>query len=150
MLRKDMEEARTQWLESAKNNPDEYERRIKSDFLFSVDHAAGRLDFHALRHTTGAWLAVAGVHPGVIQKVMRHSTITLTMDTYGHLFPGAEADAVNMPGVFDVENFRATGTYGDAIQSASTQSHPLGHETVRCRAMNVALPPTVVRFRKPQ
>ena len=26
---------------------------------------------------------------------MRHSTITLTMDTYGHLFPGDEAEAVD-------------------------------------------------------
>jgi hypothetical protein len=25
---------------------------------------------------------------------MRHSTITLTMDTYGHLFPGQEAETV--------------------------------------------------------
>ena len=25
---------------------------------------------------------------------MRHSVITLTMDTYGHLFPGQEADTV--------------------------------------------------------
>src|SRR5688572_30261559 len=26
---------------------------------------------------------------------MRHSTITLTIDTYGHLLPGAEAEAVD-------------------------------------------------------
>ena len=29
-----------------------------------------------------------------VQSIMRHSTITLTMDTYGHLFPGHEADAI--------------------------------------------------------
>ena len=52
------------------------------------------IDFHALRHTCGAWLAMAGVHPKIVQTVMRHSSITLTMDTYGHLFPGQEADAV--------------------------------------------------------
>jgi hypothetical protein len=38
--------------------------------------------------------AMTGAHPKVVQVVMRHSTITLTMDTYGHLFPGQEADAV--------------------------------------------------------
>ena len=38
---------------------------------------------------------MAGEHPKVIQTVMRHSSITLTMDTYGHLFPGQEADAAN-------------------------------------------------------
>ena len=30
---------------------------------------------------------------------MRHSTITLTMDTYGHLFPGQEAEAVGKLGL---------------------------------------------------
>jgi hypothetical protein len=52
------------------------------------------LDFHSLRHTCGAWLAMTGAHPKAIQTVMRHSAITLTMDTYGHLFPGQEAETV--------------------------------------------------------
>ncbi len=34
-----------------------------------------------------------GAHPKLVQTVMRHSSITLTMDTYGHLFPGQEAEA---------------------------------------------------------
>jgi integrase/recombinase XerD len=51
-------------------------------------------DFHALRHTCGTWLAAAGTHPKVIQRVMRHSTITLTMDRYTRLFKGDEAAAV--------------------------------------------------------
>ena len=37
---------------------------------------------------------VTGTHPKLVQQVMRHSSITLTMDTYGHLIPGQEADAV--------------------------------------------------------
>ena len=37
---------------------------------------------------------MSGAHPKVIQSVMRHSSITLTMDAYGHLAPGEEADAV--------------------------------------------------------
>ena len=46
------------------------------------------LVFHSLRHTCGTWLALAGEAPKTIQEVMRHKDITLTMDTYGHLFPG--------------------------------------------------------------
>jgi hypothetical protein len=42
----------------------------------------------------GKQLAMSSVHPKVVQTVMRHSTITLTTDTYGHLFPGQEAEAV--------------------------------------------------------
>ncbi len=44
----------------------------------------GVLDFHALRHSYGTHLAEAGTHPKVIQMLMRHSTITLTMDRYVH------------------------------------------------------------------
>jgi integrase len=56
--------------------------------LLPVNEAGHVLDFHALRHTTGAWLSIAGVAPKAIQSLMRHSSITLTLDTYGHLMPG--------------------------------------------------------------
>jgi integrase len=86
LLRDDLAAARAKY-ESEATNPDKW--------LLRPTDAAGRvLDFHALRHTCGAWLALAGCQPKVIQSVMRHSSITLTFDTYGHLFPGAERDAV--------------------------------------------------------
>ena len=93
MLRADMVDARRQWLAEAKNDPTERLLREQSDFLVDENHEGQQLDFHALRHTCGAWLAMQGAHPKLIQTVMRHSTITLTMDTYGHLFPGQEAEA---------------------------------------------------------
>ena len=70
-------------------------------------------DFHALRHTCGTWLAAAGTHPKVIQRVIRHSTITLTMDGYTHLFKGDEAAAVaTLPDLSspDAASTSATGT----------------------------------------
>lgn len=94
MLRADTADARRRWLEAAKDDPEEYQRRHQLDFLADVDHEGRRLDFHCLRYTCGAWLAMAGAHPKAVQTVMRHSTITLTMDTYGHLFPGQEAETV--------------------------------------------------------
>jgi len=45
------------------------------------------VDFHALRHTCGAWLCWDGVPIQVVQKIMRHSKITMTIDVYGHLLP---------------------------------------------------------------
>ena len=44
--------------------------------------------FHALRHTTGSWLAANGVRPKVIQEIMRHGDINLTMTRYGHTLRG--------------------------------------------------------------
>lgn len=64
------------------------------DFLKPLDSKGRTLDFHALRHTCGAWLAMAQVYPKTIQRIMRHSTIQMTMDQYGHLFPGDELTAV--------------------------------------------------------
>ncbi len=99
ILRADLAEARRQWLEAA-HDPDERFRREQSDFLLETNAENEALDFHALRHTCGAWLAMTGAHPKVVQTVMRHCSITLTMDTYGHLFPGQAADAVSKIGTF--------------------------------------------------
>ena len=82
-------------MKEVEDDASETARRNESDFLEATNHAGEYFDFHSLRHTCGAWLAMAGEHPKVIQTVMRHSSITLTMDTYGHLFPGHEADAAN-------------------------------------------------------
>ncbi len=95
MLRADLAAARKAWIDEARRDPDELIRREQSDFLSETNHAGQALDFHSLRHTCGAWLLLAGATLNVVQSVMRHSTITLTIDTYGHLLPGAEADAVD-------------------------------------------------------
>jgi len=95
MLRDDLAEARKQWLAEALDDPQEYAQRQQSDFLAETNHEGEVTDFHSLRHTCGAWLAMTGAHPKVVQQVMRHQSITLTMDTYGHLFPGQEAEAVS-------------------------------------------------------
>ena len=100
MLRSDLASAREAWLKEAKGDPQEYSRREESDFLSPTNHDGETMDFHALRHTCGAWLAMTGVHPKVVQQIMRHSSISLTMDTYGHLFPGQEAEAVSRFGRF--------------------------------------------------
>ena len=95
MLRGDLAAARKQWLDEVKHDPDARAKREESDFLAVTNHQGESLDFHCLRHTCGAWLALQGAHPNVIKTVMRHSTITLTMDTYGHLLPEQHADAVD-------------------------------------------------------
>lgn len=48
--------------------------------------------FHALRHTYTSSLSSAGLHPRVIQARLGHTSIVVTMDTYGHLFPDANEE----------------------------------------------------------
>jgi integrase len=111
MFRKDVENARQAWMKAAKTDSEELLRRTQSDFLSAMNHEGEHLDFHCLRHTCGAWLAMAGAHPKAVQSVMRHSTITLTMDTYGHLFPGQDAATVAMfPTMVESSPLMVTGT----------------------------------------
>ena len=66
---------------------------IKAGIEYQDD--SGRdVDFHALRHTYITNVVKGGASPKIAQALARHSKITLTMDTYGHLFPGQAAEAV--------------------------------------------------------
>jgi integrase len=46
--------------------------------------------WHDLRHTCAALAIESGAHPKLIQARLGHSSITITLDRYGHLFPSAE------------------------------------------------------------
>lgn len=45
------------------------------------------LDIHELRHTAAALMVRAGADPKLIQSQLGHSSIAITYDVYGHLFP---------------------------------------------------------------
>lgn len=47
--------------------------------------------FHGLRHSFAAMLIAEGAHPRAMMERMGHSTIQVTLGTYGHLFPNLEA-----------------------------------------------------------
>lgn len=51
--------------------------------------------FHDLRHTCASSLLAQGVHPKVVQEILGHSTIQVTMDTYSHLLPGVSPQAAS-------------------------------------------------------
>ncbi len=61
----------------------------KRFWLPAVNKAAvvGGLRIHDLRHTCAALLIAQGAHPKQIQMHLGHSSITVTMDRYGHIFP---------------------------------------------------------------
>lgn len=51
------------------------------------------LRIHDLRHTCASLLISQGAHPKAIQAHLGHSSIAVTMDKYGHLFP-SDIDAL--------------------------------------------------------
>jgi len=49
-----------------------------------------RFRFHDLRHTFGSLLIQDGATLTYVKEQMGHSSIQITVDTYGHLVPGAD------------------------------------------------------------
>jgi integrase len=52
-----------------------------------------RLRIHDLRHTAATHLLTKHVHPKVVQELLGHSTIAITLDTYSHVMPALARDA---------------------------------------------------------
>ncbi len=68
----------------------------RRDWLPAVRASVGEpLRFHDLRHTHAAMLIAQGEHPKVIQLRLGHSSIQVTLDTYGHLFEGLDEAAAD-------------------------------------------------------
>ncbi|OMF35286.1 hypothetical protein BK133_11325 [Paenibacillus sp. FSL H8-0548] len=53
------------------------------------------IKFHDLRHTCASLLLSNGTHPKVVQELLGHSSIAITMDTYSHMLPNMQEEAVN-------------------------------------------------------
>ena len=54
------------------------------------------IGLHECRHTYAAHMIAAGVNAKALSTYMGHSSITVTLDRYGHLMPGSEAEAAGM------------------------------------------------------
>jgi integrase len=52
-----------------------------------------RLTFHEARHTAASLFIASGMNPKTLSTFMGHANISVTLDHYGHLFPGAEDEA---------------------------------------------------------
>ena len=51
--------------------------------------------FHDLRHSFASWLIGNGESLTYVKEQLGHHSIQITVDTYGHLIPGANRQAVN-------------------------------------------------------
>jgi integrase len=51
--------------------------------------------FHDLRHTAATLMLTDGIHPKVVQEVLGHATIAITLDTYSHVLPSMQRDAAD-------------------------------------------------------
>jgi integrase len=54
------------------------------------------IGLHECRHTYAAFMIAARVNAKALSAYMGHSSITVTLDRYGHLIPGNEREAAGM------------------------------------------------------
>ena len=66
---------------------------LKAFFLKKED--LPNIHFHDLRHSAAALLLSLGVHPKVVQEILGHSQITMTMDIYSHVLPSMHEQAMH-------------------------------------------------------
>ncbi|WP_376794854.1 tyrosine-type recombinase/integrase [Thermogemmatispora sp.] len=53
-----------------------------------------RIHFHDLRHSTATILLAMGVHIKLVQELLGHSQVTVTLGIYGHVLPGMQREAL--------------------------------------------------------
>jgi site-specific recombinase XerD len=65
------------------------ESGVVNDNLNRLVAKAGlpKIRVHDLRHTVATILLQGGAHPKLVQDLLGHSTVTLTLDTYSHVTP---------------------------------------------------------------
>jgi integrase len=62
-------------------------QREREPLCLLVEAGLPRIRVHDLRHTTATTLLEAGIHPKVVQDLLGHSTIAITLDTHSHIAP---------------------------------------------------------------
>jgi hypothetical protein len=86
--------------------------------------------FHDLRHSTATLLLSQGVHPKVVQEILGHSAISMTLDIYSHVLPTMQKDAIG-----GLNNFFGT-IQGNAL---SALSHEAGQPCELCVKYDIHL-----------
>jgi len=66
------------------------------DVLKSLLKKAGlpNIRFHDLRHSSATMLLSMQVHPKIVQEILGHSQINITMDIYSHVLPTMQEEAM--------------------------------------------------------
>lgn len=68
---------------------------VRRNFNKTLKAAALRhIRFHDLRHTYASLAIASGMDPKALQQAMGHSSIRITLDIYGHLYPGSYDNAL--------------------------------------------------------
>jgi integrase len=71
-------------------------RRARTAWKNVKPTALQPISLHECRHTFASLMIAAGVNAKALSSYMGHSSITITLDRYGHLMPGNEDEAAGL------------------------------------------------------
>ncbi len=91
--RKDLDMVFTNWF----GGPVNMKKFSKEEFKELLDQTklTRKIKFHGLRHSFATFLLSEGVHPKIVQEMLGHANINITMDTYSHVIPNMQKEAIS-------------------------------------------------------
>jgi integrase len=108
------------------------------------DAGLERITLHECRHTFASLMIAAGVNAKALQTFMGHANISITLDRYGHLMPGSEAEGARLLDAYlsaqrerDEEAARAAGSVLTGAPTGARKRQPLAHAGLRAPTRHV-------------
>jgi len=83
----------TPWLSTVLRNALAWKTSVSMTSV--IVPSAGLCRMRHKRHSAATLLLAQGVHPRAIMELLGHSSITVTMNTYGHVLPAMMRDAAD-------------------------------------------------------
>jgi integrase len=80
------------------------------------------IGLHEARHTAASVMIAAGINLKALSEFLGHASITITLDLYGHLLPGALAEAADRLDAYLDKTGTATGTATGTTPAKSLQA----------------------------
>ena len=71
-------------------------KRVNSKRMEAKLEPIAPISLHQCRHTFASLMIAAGVNAKALSTYMGHSSITITLDRYGHLMPGNEQESAGL------------------------------------------------------
>lgn len=79
------------WGEGSPFNPDTLSSAWRT---FCRKNKLPNIRFHDLRHAHATMMLLQGVHPKIVSERLGHASIGITLDTYSHVLPAMQEEAV--------------------------------------------------------
>jgi integrase len=70
-------------------------RRVMKEYGVCEELQIPYIRFHDLRHTHATLMLKANIHPKIVAERLGHSSVNLTLNTYSHVLPDMQKEAVN-------------------------------------------------------